>query len=112
VLFLVFFSHKPLPNQTRRDKQIDYLCSLVSFFGSMLTGFLIAAMAFVLFFGGILTGQGIEYYGIYFDAFFLTLAPSHGKAKRLATCPVWRLSSSGFLKFGRRSKRMYSFSSR
>lgn len=63
VLFLVFFSHKPLPNQTRREKQFDYLYSLVSFFGVLLTGFLIASMAFVLFFGGILTGQGIEYYG-------------------------------------------------
>jgi hypothetical protein len=64
LLFLIFFSHKPLPNQTRREKQFDYLYSLVSFFGVLLAGFLIAAMAFILFFGGILTGKGIEYYGM------------------------------------------------
>jgi hypothetical protein len=63
-LFLVYFSHHPLPNQTYIDKRREYLCALVSYFTVILAVLFAASMAFTLYFGGILNGNGIRYYGM------------------------------------------------
>lgn len=62
-MFIIYFNIKPLPNQTKQQKLNEYLFSLVSFFGIMIVSLLMAAIAFLLYFGGILLADGIEKYG-------------------------------------------------
>lgn len=62
LLFLVYFDHRPKSSEEVPKKKREYLLSLVSFFFTVLSIFFIAAVGFILYFGGILNGDGIVFY--------------------------------------------------
>src|SRR5690606_11934546 len=63
VLYLIYFNHKPLPGQRRRDKLNEYWWALAGFAFTLVTSILVCGICFVLFFGGFITGQSAFIYG-------------------------------------------------
>jgi len=62
ILFLVYFNHKPLPGETRKQKLNEYFWALVSLAASLVLAIFSCVTAYVLYYGAYITGEEASVY--------------------------------------------------